>query len=241
MKEEGCLVNDCLSKVIAKGFCNKHYLRLRKYGDASFTQHKINCSVIGCVNKHALNGYCVKHNKRIERHGDPLYISRNEPLFGSLEDRFNKSYIVDKETECWNWIKSLYHQGYGKIDFSKNGKRKSLRAHRLSYELFKGTIPKNLLICHSCDNPKCVNPEHLWLGTYKDNVEDMDNKGRRAKKYKWKIYGELHFAAKLKNYQVVEIREKLAKGYKGCDLAKEFGVCKQTISSIKNGKRWNNI
>jgi hypothetical protein len=236
-----CQIEKCSNKVVAKGYCNKHYLRLKKYGDPLFTKHKEICLVNGCENRHAYNGYCAKHNKRIERHNDALYMSRKEPLVGSLEERFNKSYKINKETGCWDWTRSLFKQGYAKIETNEKEKRVCLRAHRLSYSIYKGDIPKGMLVCHSCDNVKCVNPEHLWLGSHLDNINDCINKKRRATNYKWKIFGESHHGSKLTNIQVKDIKIRLNGGEMGKDLSKEFNVCKQTISLIKNNKRWKHI
>lgn len=87
---------------------------------------------------------------------------------------------VDKSGECWEWLGGKDRDGYGRIVI--NGKWWG--SHRLSYTLVKGEIPKGLVICHSCDNPGCVNPSHLFVGTQTDNVKDMDSKGRRVN---WRI------------------------------------------------------
>jgi HNH endonuclease len=78
------------------------------------------------------------------------------------------------EHSCWEWTASKFRDGYGQIKVN----RKNKKAHRIAYELFKGPIPENMLVCHTCDNPGCVRPEHLFLGTALDNSHDMINKGR---------------------------------------------------------------
>ena len=179
MKEKICIIENCQNNIVAKGFCNKHYLRFKKYGDPLHSQHKTGCLIDGCVRKHSALGYCATHHRRIMRHGDPNYMSRKEPKFGTLKERFDKSYIVNKATGCWEWDCQLFSTGYGKIEYNDEiGKRKCTPAHRLSYRLYKGEIKDALQVCHKCDNRKCVNPEHLWLGTQKDNVLDMLQKGR---------------------------------------------------------------
>jgi len=84
---------------------------------------------------------------------------------------------------CWEWIAALDTYGYGQCRF--NGKL--YKAHRLFYSLFKGPISKGLFVCHSCDNKKCVNPDHLWLGTVQDNSDDMKNKGRARNQWTGKL------------------------------------------------------
>lgn len=100
----------------------------------------------------------------------PKRAYRTGPVRGRLLSRVE----VNPETECWEWTGPLLHNGYGR--FHINGKQ--VKAHRASYEEHKGPIPEGLLVCHACDNRKCINPEHLWLGTAKDNAVDRQLKGR---------------------------------------------------------------
>lgn len=93
----------------------------------------------------------------------------------TTEQRFNKKYIINETTDCWEWQNATNNIGYGMFRWTKGVMR---TAHRVSYELFKGPIPKGMVVCHKCDNPKCVNPNHLWAGTMKDNYKDMLDKGR---------------------------------------------------------------
>lgn len=92
----------------------------------------------------------------------------------TLQERFETKFKVNEENSCWEWIASLTKYGYGSFGIGKN---RVLLAHRVSYKIYKGD-PSDLLVCHACDNPKCVNPEHLFLGTHKDNTTDSVNKGR---------------------------------------------------------------
>lgn len=87
-------------------------------------------------------------------------------------------YVVDPVTGCWNWIKGKGHYGYGQI--KRNGK--TLKAHRLSYEHYNGPIKNGLFCCHICDNPSCINPDHLFVGTPSDNSRDREAKNRHPSK-----------------------------------------------------------
>lgn len=118
---------------------------------------------------------------------------------------------VDVSGECWVWLGCRNHRGYGL--FGVNGKCRS--AHRVAYEIAHGIIPDGLFVLHRCDNPACVRPDHLWLGTHADNMNDRNVKGRTAKgeRHAARIHpermprGEKHYLAKLTDTQVRFIRE----------------------------------
>ena len=95
-----------------------------------------------------------------------------------------KYYIVNNEKGCWEWTKDIGKNGYGRI--SINNKRQL--AHRLSFKIHNGFLPYNMHVCHSCDNRKCINPKHLWLGTDKDNIRDMLKKGRHKNQNTSKLF-----------------------------------------------------
>lgn len=121
---------------------------------------------------------------------------------------------------CWEWTSSLNNKGYGQL--SINGK--PLLAHRYSYSYFKGDCT-NFCVCHKCDNRKCVNPNHLFLGTYQDNMDDMNMKDRRK-------------SGKLKNADVVKIRELYKSGVNTIELSAIFNVTKRTIDRVVFKQSW---
>ncbi len=151
--------------------------------------------------------------------------------FRPLYERFIEKIYKDKVTGCWFWTAHRTVRGYGTIS---DEKRRQKAAHRLSYEFFKGPIG-TLYVCHHCDRPSCVNPNHLFLGTPKDNTHDMMMKGKNFR-------GERCGMAKLTNEDVFEIRRLVAEGkYYHREIGVMFGVSYQTIGKIIKGIRWTHI
>jgi hypothetical protein len=145
----------------------------------------------------------------------------------SLLERLMTKCKIDWNTDCWNWTAYKMKSGYGTINL--DGKPKY--AHRVSYEFFKEQDPSGLCVCHHCDNPSCINPEHLFLGTNADNAADRNSKGRQTK-------GTSHPACKLTEAQVLEIRASAATQK---SLASKYGVAQSQISKIKSRKLWPHI
>lgn len=134
---------------------------------------------------------------------------------------------VDKKDGCWIWTgATLSAGGYGSIRVDK----KSTRAHRLAYELTRGPIPPNTLLRHTCDNPKCVNPDHLLLGTHRENTKDAIERGQHQ-------VGERSVLSILSTEAVTTIRAAISAGVPGRYLAKQFGVSESLISKIKLNKK----
>ena len=143
----------------------------------------------------------------------------------TLEERFLR--YVEKTANCWLWIGSKSH-GYGWMRY-KNIKPRP-KAHRISYELYNGKIPKGISVLHKCDNCSCVNPKHLFLGTQKDNIKDMVKKKRHRQ-------GESKPNSKLTWAEVQYIRA-IPRTITHQKIADCFGVCRTLITDIINKKRW---
>lgn len=145
----------------------------------------------------------------------------------SVEQRFWEK--VSKTDGCWEWTGSLNNQGYGQIRIDG----KSLLAHRVSWGMAFGPIPDGLLVLHRCDNPPCIRPDHLFLGTFADNSHDMIQKGRQVIRV-----GEDCVSASLTYRDVATIRELASTGLSSRKLAKQFGVSHTTILDIVRGNRY---
>lgn len=156
-------------------------------------------------------------------HCKKLCYKKYKRAFCSDECRFLA--YVQLSDDCWTWIGAKNRRGYGKLSFRKN---KTMPAHRASYILFKGDIPSGMLVCHSCDNPPCVKPAHLWLGTISDNVCDMIKKNRSPNQ-------------KLTTEMVIDIRNKFENGYTQKKLQEVFNISNGIISQIVNRKIWKHV
>jgi hypothetical protein len=147
----------------------------------------------------------------------------------SLHLRFWEKVNKDSPNDCWIWTAGTAGNGYGQIRLEDDTRCLS---HRLSYEMHIGDIPSGLLVCHHCDNRLCVNPDHLFVGTHKDNLRDMVEKGRSNK-------GQKNVRARLTEDQVRQIRSMYSTGnYTQRAIGEEFGVGQKVISQIINKDTW---
>jgi hypothetical protein len=140
---------------------------------------------------------------------------------------------------CWEWLASKDECGYGMIKRGGYGRagHSVMRAHILSWVLYNGPIPSGLCVLHKCDNPKCVNPEHLFLGTKADNNHDRDKKGRHIA-----FHGVEHPMHKLTNIDVKNIRKSYSKQKRnGVTIAKQYNINSSTLYGIVNYKIWKHI
>lgn len=148
-------------------------------------------------------------------------------------ERFWSKVKINDITDCWEWVSSRNNRGYG--NFWYNGT--STKAHRMSYWLTFGSLDKDVLVCHKCDNPPCVNPNHLFVGTAQDNVQDRNIKLRHNLPK-----GENHWKSKLNNLQIIDIRQLYRSGGTSFNkLAKQFNVSKKLILLIVHNKIWKHV
>lgn len=140
---------------------------------------------------------------------------------------------VEKTSSCWLWKAHKNQKGYGMFHYKKD-----MSAHKFSYLLHKGDVPKTMFVCHKCDTPSCVNPEHLWLGTNKENVQDSKDKGRNIRPT---ARGSLNHNSKLDETSVREIKNLLKEGMNKKEISRRFKISYPTILNIWNNKIWKHV
>lgn len=184
--------------------------------------------------------FTVKYNMNAHRVGKPKFcsqecyaVTRARRARERLRDRFWSLVEMRGPSECWPWKGHRRPLGYGWFHIHR---RKSANASRVAYALTNGEVPAGLLVCHSCDNPPCCNPNHLWLGTDADNAKDRDAKGRSRQGAPRR--GELSGQAKL---TAEAVREIVSSGDSDTVLAARHGVTAAAIYNVRHGKSWGHI
>lgn len=188
------------------------------------------CAVAGCERKKGYGTYCATHAARVRKWGDPHYVQPR--LAEPLEVRFWRR--VDKSAGpagCWPWLGTVNRQrnGYGVITVPGRPKSSpAAQAHRVSWELANGrAIPTGMHVCHSCDNPSCVNPAHLFIGTPAENAADMARKERQPNR----------------KYTAAEARSVYAlKGLEGpAAISRRLGLPRDFVKKVLYGKSWKSV
>lgn len=156
------------------------------------------------------------------------------PAWDQISARFWRKVAVALPHECWLWPVSKKRYGAFHIgtEYSHNGSR-VVSAHQAAYLIGKGPITSGLHVLHTCDNDRCVNPSHLYLGTHRDNMLD-----RKVRHRSWRGPGALNPSAKLDETKAGEIKGLLKRGQPVARLAEQFGVSPTTIYRIRHGRRW---
>lgn len=253
-----CSAPNCERKPQARGLCNAHYLQAQ--AGKPFTAPmkrlpvgvQLPCGAPGCLRMACSRGLCSAHYQA-QREGRELVALL--PLGCTTEERFWAK--VDKDgptqphmdTPCWVWTAGT-RLGYGR--FNVGGRAGPIvSAHRFSWELAHGPIPDAQRVLHQCDVPGCVRPEHLFLGTQADNVQDMISKGRDNKlsgdAHPWRTHpekapkGEQIAQSKLTEEEVRNIRDEAADGTAFAALARKYGVSSSAISEVVRRKTWKHV
>ncbi len=157
----------------------------------------------------------------------------SDALLEQRAERFWKFVSIKGPDDCWTWNGGKMRDGYGAFPIRH---LKIYAAHRAAYTISKGPIASGKFICHSCDNPSCVNPSHLFEGTPKENSMDSVKKGRWAK-----AVGEQTTLAKFTRSKIIEMRRLAASGVNTRQLAKEFDTCPSNVWSIVARKTWAHV
>lgn len=150
---------------------------------------------------------------------------KRKPVWDAFHERIKKA-----RNGCWNWTGLLGRWGYAKLQF----RDRQLGASKVGWILYGGEVPAGMFVCHKCDNPKCVNPKHLFIGTPKDNTQDAIRKGRM-------LVGEKNGQHKLTAKQVIKIRERRKRGETLLSIANDFGVKMTAIHKIVHRDHWKHI
>jgi hypothetical protein len=226
-KSSTCSVEGCGKPSRHRGLCESHYRKYRASDDFEphIPMNQTPCSVEGCDRRVVAAGICNMHYLRLTRTG-----TLAPRLRRAIEAKMQAN--IKPVGDCWEWQGQVMANGYGVVFYDG---RKRL-AHRVMYELTHGPVDNGLFCCHRCDNPRCVNPKHIFLGTHKENMADMDSKGRRRA-----AKGERQHKAKLTDGEVLEIRRLYAAGVTITEIARRFPVTPASIGAIVHGRTWRHL
>lgn len=182
---------------------------------------KRGCAVAGCCRTHNAKGLCGVHYIRMKR-----FNSFTLPYRKTAIERLLSKIKLKEDTGCWEWQNYVDKAGYGRF---KSKADFSTLAHRHSWALHFGVIPKGSFVCHTCDNRKCVNPKHFFLGGYKENAQDKAAKGRSTR-------GRSCHSNKLSHVEVFGV---LNSTDSISNIARQYHVSRSSVYKIKQGRSWN--
>lgn len=184
------------------------------------------CAVADCGKSAPRGRFCAMHQSRLRSRGslETPPRSRERPLY----QKILRNLRVNRGTGCWEWTGWVPKNGYPSISIGPRVGRRCVLLHRMMMEHRHGKLPRDIFVCHRCDNRRCCNPSHLFLGSPADNIRDASTKGRLAS-------GERHPWSKLTKEDAVYIRES---GLGKRSLARKFNVHPKTVQSVKRGLTW---
>ena len=185
------------------------------------------CSAAGCFAEPLNNGFCNDH-QQIEF---PEFIPSQDQVLAQLQADLKSRITIDPETKCWNWTQAKDSRGYGFARDKQAGKQDY--AHRVSYRLFNGEIPSGQVVRHDCDNASCINPDHLTIGSHKDNSADMVLRDRCRKSASRR--------PRLSSETVKAIKSAIKNGASSYSIAKKYKISEPAVSLIRRGRRFRDI
>lgn len=223
MTNTTCSTDNCERKVYFRGQCHGHYVRVGRPKPRA-------CSMEGCDKSARSQELCEMHYTRLRRHGDPEAIMNADREL-SISERMERYGWTVTDSGCWEFNGPL-RNGYGQISVPGN---RSEIASRAAYMAWVGPIEDGLYVCHKCDNPPCINPAHLFLGTHDENVQDSVSKKRHQ-------YGTRQWLAKLTDDEALAVREMYATGrYTQKQVGQVFGIGQTAVSAIVRRVNWKHV